>query len=113
MVVWLIALVLCATATAQDPRGTIVGSVTDSTGAAILGAEIRAVNNATGVVASARTNESGRFALPFQIVGLYTLSAELQGFKRTSRDGVQVRIGEVTELTISLSRLERLLKPWK
>jgi hypothetical protein len=99
---WLLALCLCFPALAQDPRGTIVGTVTDSTGAAILGAEIRAVNAATGVVASARTNESGRFALPFQIVGLYTISAELQGFKRASREGVQVRIGEVTEITLAL-----------
>ncbi|MCW5963419.1 MAG: carboxypeptidase regulatory-like domain-containing protein [Bryobacterales bacterium] len=87
---------------AQDPRGTILGNVTDSSGASIAGAEIRATNNATGVVASARTNETGRFALPFQITGTYTISAELQGFKRSSRDGIQVRIGEVTEISITL-----------
>ncbi len=99
---WLCMLALCITALAQDPRGTIVGTVTDSTGAAIMGAEVRATNNATGVVASARTNEAGRFALPFQLVGIYTLSTELQGFKRSTRDGVQVRIGETTEINISL-----------
>ncbi|MCC6265066.1 MAG: carboxypeptidase regulatory-like domain-containing protein [Bryobacterales bacterium] len=99
---WLCALALCITAVAQDPRGTIVGTVTDTTGAAIMGAEVRATNNATGVVASARTNESGRFALPFQLVGMYSLSTELQGFKRSARDGVQVRIGETTEINITL-----------
>jgi len=95
-------LLLAFALTAQDPRGTIVGNVTDSSGASVAGAEIRATNNATGVVASGRTNESGRFALPFQMVGIYTVSAELQGFRRSSRDGIQVRIGEVTEINFTL-----------
>lgn len=95
-------LSVCVGVLAQDPRGTILGTVMDSSGAAISGAEIRAVNNSTGVVATARTNEAGRFALPFQLVGVYAISAELQGFKRASREGVQVRIGEMTELTFTL-----------
>ncbi len=86
----------------QDPRGTILGNVTDSSGASVAGAEVRATNNATGVSATGRTNESGRFSFPFQLIGTYTITAELQGFKRASRDGVQVRIGEVTEIRFTL-----------
>jgi hypothetical protein len=59
---WPSALVLAAAflspCFAQDPRGTILGRVNDSSGAAVPGAEVRAVNENTGVAASAKTNDA-------------------------------------------------------
>ena len=53
----LVLLVLAGSAMAQDPRGTLSGRVTDSTGAVVPDTEIRATNPSTGVTVSARSNE--------------------------------------------------------
>ena len=95
-----ILLLLTALASGQDPRGTILGRVEDSTGAVIAGIEVRAVNRATGVAASARTNTAGSFNLPFLLAGVYTVTAEMPGFKRFVRDNVEVRVAESVELRL-------------
>ena len=87
---------------AQDARGSIVGRLTDATGAVIPSAEVRATNVATGVVASTRTNESGNYALPYLVPGIYTVTSEMQGFKRFVRENVQVRVNDVVQLNIAM-----------
>jgi hypothetical protein len=87
---------------AQDPRGTILGRVNDSSGAAVPGAEVRAVNESTGVAASAKTNDAGNFTMPYLLSGTYTVSSEHQGFKKWNRPGVQVRINDSVEVDIDL-----------
>ena len=101
-VIVLALFTLAALGSAQDPRGTILGSVTDATGALIAGANVRAVNVATGVSLGAQTNDQGRFTIPYLLVGTYTVAAELEGFKRATQDGIQVRVGESTEIRIHL-----------
>jgi hypothetical protein len=90
-------------ATAQDPRGTILGRVIDSSGAAIPNAEVRATNENTGVAASAKANDAGNFVMPYLLSGTYVVSCELTGFKKWVRPGVQVRINDSVELNIDLS----------
>jgi hypothetical protein len=100
---WIAGLVFSVSALlAQDPRGSLLGRAVDVSGAVIPNVEVRATNAATGVSAGARTNESGRFSLPYLLPGAYTVTAELTGFKRFSQDGVQVRVGEATEVQITL-----------
>ena len=93
---------LCSTAAAQDARGTIVGRVLDPTGAAIPNADIRVTNKATGVTAASRANEAGLYVAPYLVPGTYTVTAELQGFKKFTRDNVQVRVNDRIELDIRL-----------
>ena len=81
----------------QDPRGTVLGRVSDSTGAVMANAEIRILNDNTGVSASARTNSSGNFVLPYLLAGNYTITCEMSGFKKWVRPGVQVRIQDSVE----------------
>ncbi|MBL8216463.1 MAG: TonB-dependent receptor [Bryobacterales bacterium] len=97
-------LLLCAVAlaTAQDPRGFIRGTLTDTSGAVIAGARVRATANDTGVVAVAQTNEAGLYSLPYLIPGLYKISVEQTGFKSYLRPNVEVRVSETTELPIQL-----------
>ncbi len=95
-------LLLLPAAWAQDARGTVLGRVMDSTGAMIPGAEIRITNEATGVVATARTNDAGSFILPYLIPGNYQLSCEMQGFKRYLFPGIQVRINDSVEVIVAL-----------
>src|SRR5215469_4201199 len=86
----LAAMLLAAALQAQESRGTILGSVTDASGAVVPAADVKAVNTSTGVVASAQTNESGNFTLPYLVAGFYNVSAETAGFKKIIRENVQV-----------------------
>jgi len=88
---------------AQDARGSIVGRVSDASGAVVPNADLRATNAATGVTAATRTNESGNYAAPYLVPGLYTVTAETTGFKKFVRDNVQVRVNDVVELNIQMA----------
>ncbi len=98
----LLAAAFIASAFSQETRSTIVGRVTDATGAVVLGADVRATNTATGVAAAAKTNESGNFTLPYLLPGPYRLNASLQGFKTFVRDGIELRVNETIEVNIPL-----------
>ncbi|MBL8219456.1 MAG: carboxypeptidase regulatory-like domain-containing protein [Bryobacterales bacterium] len=98
----LYTLLLAGLALAQETRSTIVGRVTDASAAVILGADVRAVNTATGVIVAAKTNESGNYTLPYLLPGPYQIQAELTGFKKFLRDGIELRVNETIEVNISL-----------
>ena len=66
---------------AQLTRGTISGTVKDNTGALLPGVTVIVTNNATGVVRTTVTNESGFYRAPALEPATYTVKAELQGFK--------------------------------
>jgi hypothetical protein len=87
---------------AQDARGSIVGRLTDATGAVLTGADVRATNVATAVVASTRTNQSGNYTLPYLVPGVYMVTTEMQGFKRFVRENVQVRVNDVVQVNIAM-----------
>ncbi|HET8549356.1 MAG TPA: carboxypeptidase-like regulatory domain-containing protein [Bryobacteraceae bacterium] len=87
---------------AQDSRGTIVGRVFDPTGAVVPGAEVKATNVATGVVASAKSNEAGNFTLPYLIPGRYDVTVESAGFKTFVQKDVEVRINDQVNLPIEM-----------
>lgn len=66
---------------AQEARGTILGRVTDASGAIVAGAKVEALNTATGVHLAVVTNESGDFLIPYLIPGPYTVTVVSPGFK--------------------------------
>ncbi|MGH9658927.1 MAG: carboxypeptidase-like regulatory domain-containing protein, partial [Bryobacteraceae bacterium] len=80
----------------------ILGRVADNSAAVVPNVDVRATNAATGVSATAKTNASGNYILPYLLPGAYTLSAELTGFKRFVREGVRVRVSEMTEVNLTL-----------
>jgi hypothetical protein len=87
---------------AQDPRGTILGRVTDPSLGVMPGVEIRVTNAETGVSVAATTNESGNYNIPFILPASYTVTAEMSGFKKYIREGIQVRVSETVELNIQM-----------
>ncbi len=100
------ALVLAFTillpAMAQETRGVIQGRVSDSSGGSIASAEVRATNTATGVEVTAVTNEAGNYTLPYLLAGTYTLQAQAPGFKKSIRDGIELRINDRVDVNIEL-----------
>ncbi len=99
----ILGLALALALEAQETRGTIVGRVTDPTGAMVAGAEVRATNTATGVRLVARSNEAGNYTVPYLLPGTYTIEAELAGFRKSVREGVQVRVNDTVQVDIELA----------
>ncbi len=65
----------------QMATGSISGTVVDSTGAAIAGAEIRVANQGSGQRFSAVSSDVGSFLVPSLIPGLYSVRVTLPAFK--------------------------------
>ena len=108
VVLFCAALILTAVgaipASAQTFRGTILGTVTDTSGAAVLNAKVTAHNVDTGVDRSTDTTADGGYLIPELAVGIYTVTVELSGFQKSVTTGVRVDIaGE--------RRVDATLKP--
>ena len=88
---------------AQESRGTIAGRITDPSGSALVGVQVRALNIKTGASVSSRTNDSGLFSMPYLLPGIYQVNAELTGFSRLERKGVEVRVSETADLDLALT----------
>ena len=69
---------------------SLVGAVTDSAGAAISGATVRAINESTKDEYLATTTIDGYFQLQFIKIGAYTLTASKDGFQTLTHKGIQV-----------------------
>ncbi len=87
-------LLLPACSMAQEARATIIGEVKDPAGALVSGANVRAVANATNTVAKAVTNGAGYFEMPYLLSGVYRVEVELRGFKKSVRDGIELRVSD-------------------
>src|SRR6266566_8323936 len=87
---------------AQTDRGTITGTVSDTTGAVIPGVAIEAKNVQTGAQYQAGSSETGNFTLAQLPAGTYELSAALPGFRRFVRPGVIVSVATVLRIDVSL-----------
>ena len=101
--VLLLALLYCASgANAQQGRGTILGTVTDSSGAAIAGAKVSIVNVDTAVAVNVETNKDGYYTSPGLNVGNYQVVAEHYGFKKAVRNGLVLQVDQQAEINIRL-----------
>ena len=73
--IFLLLLLACAVQlVAQESRGTIVGTVTDPSGAVVPGASVQVVNVAMGTKLALSTNEAGVFQASFLIPGAYNIT---------------------------------------
>ena len=95
-------LVLPAVASAQLDTGTIVGKVADDSGAVLPGVTVTLTQDATGVSVTTVTNASGEYVFPGQRIGRYTVTAELQGFKKSAYTGVQLNVQARLQLDFTL-----------
>ena len=97
-----IGLTVTLAAWAQVERASIVGTVTDKTGAVVAGVEIKVNHETTNTVAALRTDDSGNYAAPNLIPGAYTITAEHAGFNRRVYRGFTVQVGQTARLDITL-----------
>jgi hypothetical protein len=86
----------------QAVDATLLGTVTDSSGAAVGNAKMTITEMNTGVTRTSQTNESGNYVVPDLPPGTYRVTAELSGFKRESRVGVDVIVNTTERVDLVL-----------
>jgi len=94
---WLLPL-----AAFSQTQSQLTGTVTDHTGAVVVGAAVTARNTETGVQYKTASNQNGVYALPFLPPGSYELACELAGFKKFLRGGLVLETGSVATVNVSL-----------
>jgi hypothetical protein len=83
-------------------EATIVGTVTDATGAALANANITLTNTDTGQSRAFTSNEAGQYVAPDIHIGHYTLKAELKGFKTSEQKGIVLNVGDRTRVDFKM-----------
>ena len=90
-------LALAAAAGAQDYRARVQGTVVDTSKAVLPGVNVTLKNDATGVTSTRQTDATGRYIFDFVEPGTYTITAELDGFKKGEETAIRVQQrGDVT-----------------
>lgn len=87
---------------AQEARGTIVGQVLDTSGAAVPNAPVVVTNTAMGTKLPLVTNDTGFYQATYLIPGIYQIAVEAAGFKKFSRSGIEVRVNDRIEINVRL-----------
>src|SRR5262245_49082836 len=87
---------------AQRDTGTIVGTVTDSSGGVIPGVSITIRNVETNIPFSTVTDATGNYAAPLLRVGTYEVAAELTGFKKQTRTAIRLNVQDRIKVDFTL-----------
>ena len=99
----LLWLVLAWPSTALAQQSVIVGTVTDSTGAVLIGTNVTAKNVNTGEIRQASSNDVGQYAIPNLRAGTYEVSAERPGFQRQVVEQITLEVQLVRTVDLVLS----------
>ena len=98
-----LSLFLGATVFAQRDLGTIAGTVTDPTGLAVPNAKVTITEVATNLSYAVTSSTAGEYVRPALKPGIYTVSAEAQGFRRVQQDNVVVTAGDRIGVNLTLA----------
>ena len=88
---------------AQGDKAIVVGTVSDSTGAVIPGAEVFMTRAETNEVFTALTSDTGDFAFRALVSGNYELKVSMPGFKTEVRTGLKLDVGQTYRIDAALS----------
>jgi len=94
--------VLALIVRAQTPTASVVGRITDPTGAVAPGVTVKVTNLDTNIVHQASSNEIGEYTIPYLDPGRYSLEASLPGFRTYRRDELTLAVGQVLRVDITL-----------
>jgi hypothetical protein len=87
---------------AQGVRATLVGRITDETGAVVPQTRITLTNIGTNEIRAVDIGDDGEFAIPQLAPGEYTLTAERAGFRREVRRGIVLETGQQARIDVVL-----------
>jgi len=91
-----------STAGAQAVTGTLLGNISDSSGAAVPGATVTATEVETNTSRSVVSNETGNYIFSSLRNGTYTVQAEVQGFRKVIRQNVRVDVNTTMRVDLVL-----------
>jgi len=86
----------------QAVNGTLLGTVTDSTGAAVANARVVATQTATGAQKTSATNGSGNYTFPDMQPGTYTISVDSTGFKKAEQQNINLLANTTVRVDVAL-----------
>jgi hypothetical protein len=110
ILVWIVCAACCLQA--QSERGTITGTVRDTSGAVVPAVTVTITNAATGGVTSLTTNDQGEFTAPELAVGNYNIRAEKEGFQPTQVNNLKLNAATTTraDLTINVGASRQVVE---
>src|SRR5215469_9009357 len=97
-----LTLLAALSAYGQAVNGTLLGTVTDTTGALVANAKITITETNTGISHNGQTNESGNYIFPGLPPGQYDFTAEMAGFRTEVRRGVALLVNTSTRVDVQL-----------
>src|SRR3984957_19586188 len=103
-IILVLMLLAALNLSAQTFRGTILGTVTDPSGAVLPGAKVTVKNVGTGLERTTDTSADGSYSLPELPIGTYTVTVVLSGFQTSETTGVIVDVA-------SERRVDAKMKP--
>lgn len=83
-------------------EATILGTVTDSTGAVVPNVKVTAINTDKNQTTDVTSNESGQFTFPSLGIGHYNVKAEVSGFKTFEQNDINLEVGDRTRVDVKL-----------
>jgi len=96
-------ILLGATANAQQVFGSIYGTVTDPTGAAVSGAKVTIAETTKGTDFDVTTNESGNYTKGQLIPGIYRVTIEATGFQKVVSNTIQIQVDQAARFDAALT----------
>jgi hypothetical protein len=97
-----VLLSISSLAFGQAQTGSLSGTVTDQSGAPVPGASVGVKEERTGVAASTVTSEAGIYVFPSLPPGIWTITTEKSGFKRSVQSGFEIFIAQRQVLDLKL-----------
>src|SRR4051812_4937930 len=86
----------------QAVNATLLGTVTDSSGGTVAGAQVTIVEMNTGVTRSASTNDSGNYEFPNLLPGVYQVTVKHPGFRQERRPGLELAVNSTVRVDLQL-----------
>lgn len=96
-------LLLSGLAFGQAVTGSLVGTVTDSSAAAVPNAKVALVETRTGISQTTTSNQSGNYSFPSLQPGNYRVEVEVQGFRKAIKTGIDVLVNSTVRTDVELT----------
>ncbi len=86
----------------QAVNGTLLGTVTDSSGATVPNAKVTVTETSTSLIHQSNTNESGNYTFPDLPPGIYSVTVEASGFKRATQEKIDLASNSSTRVDLTM-----------
>ncbi|PYV93806.1 MAG: hypothetical protein DMG05_00230 [Acidobacteria bacterium] len=96
-------LAMAGTLRAQTATGQITGTVKDTSGAVMAGAKVTLTNPQTNQTRETTTSAAGDYVFPLLPVGVYSVTAEQQGFRASKRSDITLNVAQIIRIDLELA----------